>query len=134
MSNIKQVLVIRKDLKMRRGKECSQTSHASMAFLTRKLQPVEFGAILDGVIHQLPLTLVQMDWLSSYHTKVCLQVDSEAELMEIHDRACEASLEVNLITDAGLTEFKGIPTMTCLAIGPDLAEKIDPITKHLRLY
>jgi hypothetical protein len=34
---IKQVIVIRKDLKMRRGKECAQAAHASMAFITRRL-------------------------------------------------------------------------------------------------
>ena len=30
---MKQVIIIRKDLKMRRGKEIAQGSHASMAFL-----------------------------------------------------------------------------------------------------
>jgi len=34
----KQVIVIRKDLKMRRGKECAQSSHATMSFLTRQIQ------------------------------------------------------------------------------------------------
>lgn len=53
--------------------------------------------------------------------------------MEIHDKAVAAGLEVHLITDSGRTEFHGQPTRTCLAIGPDLAEKIDEITGHLQL-
>ena len=36
--NIKQVIVMRHDLKMRSGKQIAQGAHASMSFLTRKLQ------------------------------------------------------------------------------------------------
>ena len=65
--------------------------------------------------------------------KVCVRVNSEEELMDIHDKAKAAGLEVHLITDSGRTEFKGVPTKTCLAIGPDEAEKIDTITGELTL-
>jgi L-cysteine desulfidase len=37
---IKQVIVVRKDLKMSIGKTSSQVSHASMKFLTDSLKPV----------------------------------------------------------------------------------------------
>ena len=53
--------------------------------------------------------------------------------MAIHDIAVELGLEVHLITDSGKTEFHGQPTRTCLAIGPDETEKIDPVTGHLEL-
>ena len=59
--------------------------------------------------------------------------DSEEELMGIHDKALDAGLEVHLITDSGKTEFHGEATDTCLAIGPDEAEKIDEITGNLEL-
>ncbi len=134
MSETKQIIVMRKDLKMRRGKEIAQGSHASMAFMTRKLESVNLGAVLNGVYHKLLLSLAEMKWLSESFTKVCLQVDSEEALMDIYDKAKAAKLVVHLVTDAGLTEFNGVPTKTCLAIGPDYAEKIDPITGHLKLY
>jgi PTH2 family peptidyl-tRNA hydrolase len=38
-----------------------------------------------------------------------------------------------LIIDSGLTEFGGVPTKTCVAIGPDIDAKIDVLTKHLKL-
>ena len=38
-----------------------------------------------------------------------------------------------LITDAGLTEFHGVPTNTCLGIGPYEAEEIDKFTGNLPL-
>ena len=123
---IKQVLVMRHDLKMRRGKQIAQGAHASMSFLCRRLQ--EAGSVsLDG------LTDAQRAWLTGAFAKVCCRVDSEEELMQIHDKALEAGLEVHLITDSGRTEFHGQPTRTCLAIGPDEADKIDAITGHLQL-
>jgi PTH2 family peptidyl-tRNA hydrolase len=66
--------------------------------------------------------------------KVTLQVSGEDELNAIFMAALKANLTVNMITDLGKTEFAGVPTKTCLAIGPHETEKIDPITKHLKLY
>jgi PTH2 family peptidyl-tRNA hydrolase len=65
---------------------------------------------------------------------VTLQVDSEEELLDVFQRAETAGLVVHLITDAGLTEFGGEPTRTCLAIGPDYDSEIDAVTGDLRLY
>jgi len=114
---MKQVILIRKDLKMRRGKEIAQGSHASMAFLL-KIQRN------DNLI----------EWLESGQTKICLQIDSEEELLSLYQQAIDSGLEANYITDAGRTEFNGIPTKTCLCIGPNKSEDIDKITKHLKLY
>ena len=54
--------------------------------------------------------------------------------MAVYDQAREAGLLVHLITDRGLTEFGGVPTRTCLAIGPDYDDRIDPVTGDLELY
>lgn len=123
---IKQVIVMRHDLGMRRGKQIAQGAHASMAFLTMRLQR-------HGTIQWDELSPDQQAWLAGAFAKICCRVDSEQELMDIYDQALEAKLEVHLITDSGRTEFHGEPTRTCLAIGPDLAEKIDTITGHLQL-
>ena len=123
---VKQVIVMRHDLKMRRGKQIAQGSHASMAFLTRRLQKHGHTSLAN-------FSASQRRWLSGSFAKICCRVDSEHELMEIHDRAIESGLEVHLITDSGKTEFHGVPTRTCIAIGPDEAEKIDEITAHLKL-
>jgi peptidyl-tRNA hydrolase, PTH2 family len=155
---IKQVIVFRTKYpddkggtrKLRRGKEMAQASHASMAFLTKKIQnllrknrsipfvaddPVEayvsgFGDAVDS----LGLTEHEIDWINGIFTKICLQVETEEQLLEIQRRAVEKGLQCHLITDRGLTEFKGVPTNTCLAIGPDKAERIDEITMDLELY
>ena len=67
-------------------------------------------------------------------TKVCVQVPDEAALLAVAEEAKKAGLECHVVTDAGLTEFDGVPTNTCLAIGPDEAEKIDMVTGKLQLY
>lgn len=123
---IKQVIVMRHGLNMRRGKQIAQGAHASMSFLCRRLQEQESVSLAD-------FTETQRAWLTGAFAKVCCRVNSEEELMEIHDNAMDAGLEVHLITDSGKTEFRGEPTRTCIAIGPDDAEKIDAITGHLQL-
>jgi PTH2 family peptidyl-tRNA hydrolase len=125
-TTIKQVLVMRHDLKMRRGKQIAQGSHASMSFICHRLQE-------HGSVSLSDFTEAERAWLTGSFAKVCCRVDSEEDLMAIHDKAKESGLEVHLITDSGKTEFHGQPTRTCLAIGPDDAGKIDAITGDLQL-
>jgi len=124
MDKIKQVIVMRTDTDppMRKGKMVAQGSHASIAFITRRMQNSN-GAKLKKV---------EQDWVDHGFAKICVRVDSEAELMEIFKKAKGNGLEVHLVVDSGKTEFKG-PTKTCLAIGPDYSSKIDPVTGHLKL-
>lgn len=123
---IKQVICVRHDLKMRRRKQIAQGAHASMSFICSRLQEVGSVSLDD-------FTDVERAWLTGSFAKVCCRVNSEDELLTIRDKAVEAGLEVHLITDSGKTEFHGEPTNTCLAIGPDVSEKIDPITGELEL-
>ena len=121
----KQVIVIRKDLNMRKGKTAAQASHSSISFLLKRI---------TGKKTELKLSDVELEWIQTGQTKVCVSVDSEKELLDVFSDAKNAGLEVNLITDAGRTEFGGVPTKTCLSIGPDYADKIDKITGNLKLY
>jgi PTH2 family peptidyl-tRNA hydrolase len=134
--NIKQVIVIRKDLGMRRGKEIAQGAHASMAWLTARL--FKWGA--PGEMPQGDWMAVgffskpERDWLEGNFRKICCVVNSEKELLELAEKAKAAGLVCEVIEDTGLTEFGGVPTLTALAIGPDYDEKIDPVTGELKLY
>ena len=153
---IKQVIVIRKLYpdpnnpdkfrKVRSGKIISQACHASMKiFFDRMSQETEVdysmygrGGDIEVVnvpnVYRSTLTPEMEEWKEGSFTKACVQVDHEEELLEILKKAEEAGLPVALITDAGLTEFNGVPTSTCCAIGPANSDKIDLITGHLKLY
>lgn len=136
---IKQVIVIRKDLKLRRGKECSQAAHASMKFMVERIiSYLDDDSCSDrdccSPTPPLDFSFEEREWMRGIFTKITLQVNSEKELMDIYEAALEEGLEVGLIQDSGKTEFRGVPTYTCLAIGPDTSEKIDKVTSHLKLY
>lgn len=122
----KQVLVVRKDLKCRKGKMIAQGAHASLK------------AILDLCEKSEDTYVLRLDdrikpWITGRFKKICVSVNSEQELVELYQRALAAGLIAALITDAGLTEFNGVPTLTCCAIGPDREDRVDVITGHLPL-
>ena len=127
--DLKQVIVVRKDLKMRRGKEIAQSSHGTAAWLL-----VLTKRLLKG--EKFDLSPEQQEWLfgECRHKKICVYVNSEQELQELHDKALAADLTSHLIVDAGLTEFHGVPTKTCICIGPNFSEEIDKLTGELTLY
>jgi PTH2 family peptidyl-tRNA hydrolase len=119
---VKQVIVIRRDLKMRRGKEIAQGAHAAMIWMSEAMRSKKH------------LTNEQREWLEGSFTKVTLQVSSEEELLEVFNKAKSKGLTVHIVTDAGKTEFDGVPTRTAIAIGPHEESKINEITGELKLY
>ena len=124
----KQVIVMRKDLNMRKGKMIAQGAHASMRVL------LEAGSA-DAEDHTfaIRMTPAMATWMTGRFTKVCVSVDSEAALDAIVERARTAGVLVALITDAGATEFHGVPTKTCCAVGPAWSDEVDAITGALSL-
>ena len=132
MEKIKQVILIRRDLNMRRGKEIAQGSHASMDFLIERMRGGEKNKLSNRV--SIDLSDAEIKWISDGMAKICLQVTSESELLMLSEKAARAGLETHLIRDSGKTEFGGVPTFTALAIGPALAESIDAVTGDLPLY
>jgi len=145
-------MVVRRDLAMPVGKIASQVAHGSMAWLTREKvfsgqetledEPLGryktcFRVVWDSIDYPVRLdnflTNVEYEWLNDSYTKIVLGVDSEEELLAIHQKALDAGLVSHLVTDNGTTVFNGQPTNTVVAIGPDFKEKIDPITSRLKL-
>jgi PTH2 family peptidyl-tRNA hydrolase len=131
-SDIRQIIVMRKDLGMRKGKMIAQGAHASLkVLLDRKSKQGWYGPGEGGAL-TLELTEPMKQWVEGIFTKICLQVSSEEELLQVYEAAKASLLPVALIQDAGLTEFM-VPTYTCCAIGPAPKSDIDPITGHLKL-
>ena len=137
--NTKQVIVIRKDLNMRKGKMIAQGSHASMAFLTKQgglycnlgtgLKPVDYfmTEVNEDQVNEIG------HWLRNSFRKICVYVNSEEELVAVHQKALDSGLITHIVEDNGLTEFHGVKTLTCCAIGPHFCHKFDGLTDHLPL-
>lgn len=142
MKEAKQVIVMRKDLNMRKGKMVSQGAHASLGVILKMMKdyfpkndtskpPQE--RYDDFFIKKLKIwdDTPLKTWLDGPFTKITVYVNSEEELLEIYEKA--GDLPKVLIEDRGLTEFNDVLTKTCIAIGPAWVDDIDKITKHLKL-
>ena len=119
---VKQVIVMRKDLNMSKGKMVTQGCHASIAFLTHLVRGYNGESLL--------LSKAEKEWVYGTFFKVCVGVNDEKELLDIGYNAVAKGLSVKYIEETGGFDK---PTLTCLAIGPDYSSIIDPITKHLKL-
>ena len=131
---IKQVIVVRKDLNMRKGKIAAQSCHASLKIFFDRMERYYNSLDMETDTFMCHMTPDMVEWKEGAFTKICLYVNSEEELLDIVRLSKQAGLPTALITDSGKTEFNGVPTNTCCAIGPAMASKIDVITGELNLY
>jgi len=113
----KQVIVVRTDIKMSKGKVAAQAGHAavSAAEYARKNRPEWWSP-----------------WIGEGQCKIAVKANSERELLELERKARNAGLPAALIVDRGLTELPP-ETVTCLGIGPAPSDKVDIITGKLSL-
>ena len=132
MEKVKQVIVLRKDLNMRKGKMCVQAAHASMAVILDMMERYEDEAGWDWVL-PIGIGSAIQKWLTGKFTKICVSVNSEDELKRVYELAKNKhNLPASYIIDSGLTEFKE-PTATAVAIGPWWSDEIDRVTGELKL-
>jgi len=110
----KQVILVREDLKLSKGKLAVQVSHASVDCLLKSHKD-----------DMLP-------WKEQGMKKVVLKVKDLDELLRYKEKAEDSQLTACIIRDQGRTEV--MPgTITCLGIGPDREDKIDKITGDLKM-
>ena len=115
--DVKQVIVVRKDLKMGKGKTAVQVAHASVcAAEIAKKDNIE----------------IFQKWKAQGQAKIAVKVSSLTELLQVRDRVDHLSLPFFVVEDRGLTQVEP-GTTTCLGIGPVFSSKIDRITKELKL-
>lgn len=138
MKVAKQVIVMRKDLNMRKGKMVAQGAHASLGawlLIAEALKEFVQGLYNPDPDDRYSSAIYEAadQWINGTFTKICVSVNSDIELLDLCTEAEAAGLPVKFITDLGQTEFHGVPTRTCLAIGPAWAEDIDKITGGLTL-
>ena len=111
---MKQAIIVRKDIKMGKGKLAAQCCHASVG---------SFEKTSSDIIRK---------WKNDGCAKIVLKVQSLDELFILREIALENNISNFLVTDAGRTQ---LPTsnITCLGICPDTDENIDKVIKDLKL-
>ncbi|MFH1439857.1 MAG: peptidyl-tRNA hydrolase Pth2 [Candidatus Woesearchaeota archaeon] len=116
---LKQVILVRTDLKMSKGKIAAQCSHASVETVLKALKKKDSEKLVK-------------EWRQEGMMKIVLKVASEKELYKYIQQAKDNNMITATITDAGHT-FVAPGTITCGCIGPDEIEKIDKITGELKV-
>lgn len=114
MEQYKQVILIREDLNLPKGKMAGQAAHAAVE------------AVLKSDKKKISA------WRTEGQKKIVLKIKDEDTLYNLKIQADELKLTTAIITDAGKTVIAP-GTVTCLAIGPDVEEKIDKIAGELKL-
>jgi len=116
MGSIKQVIAVRTDLDMGKGKIAAQVGHACVlaAENVRKSHP---------------------DWFDEWWTgqeKIVVKVENLKELEEVKKHAIDLGVPWSEVTDAGHTQIAP-GTTTCISLGPAPEDLVDKITGDLKL-
>ena len=116
---LKQVILVRMDLKMGVGKIAAQCSHATLKAYKDMIRSIS-GKIITEM------------WEVTGQAKVVLKVPDEPSMLELADRAKKLGIHVATIRDAGRTQIAA-GSMTVCALGPGNAALIDQVTGDLKL-
>jgi PTH2 family peptidyl-tRNA hydrolase len=110
----KQVIIVRKDLGLPKGKLAAQAAHAAV----------------EGVLKS-DKDIVRK-WRHQGMKKIVVKVEDDKELYKYIQQAKDLNLVTATITDAGRTVVEP-GTLTCGVVGPDIEQKIDSITGSLKI-
>ena len=146
---MKQIIIVRKDLNMSKGKMAAQVAHASMAFLTNVIKNCSNISRFDPSYYDcgfyIPKNLYE-DWICGSFTKVILEAKNKHQLEKVYKIANELGLKEGIdyfpIKDNCYTELKpeevdenGVGrTLTCIGFIPLDDEIADKISKKYQLY
>ncbi len=111
---LKQVLVVRTDLGMGKGKIAAQCAHGSIAAYLKAASDVRDA------------------WADAGMPKIVLKVSGEKELAVLFQKAKKSGLPAALIQDAGHTQIAP-GSKTVVGLGPADESDLDALTGELKL-
>ncbi|MDE1762152.1 MAG: peptidyl-tRNA hydrolase Pth2 [Candidatus Micrarchaeota archaeon] len=114
---IKQVIIVRTDIEMGKGKLAAQVGHAAVSSYLEALR-------IESRIAEM--------WLASGQKKIVLKVDSVESMERLYKAFEYKGIPCALVSDAGLTQLPP-GTKTALGIGPWKGLEIDKLTAALKL-
>lgn len=125
MKNVKQVIVVRKDLKLRKGKIASLAAHAAMQFILDNNESERPDEL------QVKLSQQEIQWLKGSFDKDVLGVDSQDALSDMVLRAEIHGINVYSIFDKSKKPDEG-PQLVCAAFGPDEEDQLEQVVGNLK--
>jgi PTH2 family peptidyl-tRNA hydrolase len=138
MATTKQVVIFRRDLKVRSGKVGAQAAHASVGAIKSLMTHRPHPTVPTVDCYELVVDRMTAlgEWWNEAETTIVLgtskdSIDHQKELLDLQAKAEALGLPTCIIIDNGTTEFGGVKTMTCLGIGPGYTDQFTGLTDHL---
>lgn len=128
MQEPKMVIIVRKDLSMKKGKMAAQVAAASMQFI------LENDDSKRGLEFHVELSEDEAAWLRGQHKKIILSVNSQFELEQLIFKGKMLGIPVYPIIDNDPADVDECKTLTCAAFGPATDDWLDKLTGSLALF
>lgn len=125
MKNVKQVIVVRKDLRLRKSKIAALTAHAAMQFILDNNESERSDELCVKLSQQ------EVQWLKGTFDKDVLGIDSQDALSDMVLRAELSGINVYSIFDASKKPDEG-HQLVCAAFGPDDEDQLAQIIGSLK--
>lgn len=126
MQNAKMVIVVRKDLNMRKGKFASQVANATLQFLVHNNESERTDEMHVKLAHE------EVAWLTGGMSRIIATVDSENALQDLTLKAEVHGIPAYAVYDSRVTSEKE-RVLTCVAFGPADGEDIAIIMSKLKI-
>lgn len=131
-SGVKKVVLVRRDLRLRRAEVASLVSKATARFFLDNDESEERDKI------EVKLSEVEMDWMSTGMNVVVLGVASSNAMESILWRCEAAGISTYTVSVKRMNEEDKAESyedqVACAVLGPDYSDSIDQITGKLKLF
>lgn len=125
MQKVKQVIVIRKDVKMKRSRLIALASQVASRFL------IDNNESSRGDELVVKLSKEEAEWINGSSPPIILSVSSHDALNDLVFKAELLDVNVHTVSSQS-TKSEGDPSLLCAAFGPDEEEIINKITGNLK--
>jgi len=126
--DLKQVILLRRDLKLRRAEAAALASKASMTFVVEGDESDRSGSV------QVELSGIEAEWLLGTATRIVLGVNSEDAMRKLLLKAELQGVSTYEITGSSNGKADEGIQLIAAALGPDDSDKLDLITGNLKLF
>jgi len=126
--DLKQVILLRRDLRLRRAEAAALASKASMSFILEGDESDQSGCV------KVTLSGIEAEWILGSSTRIILGVTSEEAMRKLLLKAELQGVSTYEITGSSSGKVDEGIQLIAAALGPDEGDKLDLITGNLKLF
>ena len=127
-SHIKQVILLRRDIRLRRAEAAALAAKASMSFISEGNESDRSDVV------QIELSGIEAEWLLGNSTRIVLGVSSEDAIRKLLLKAEIQGISTYEILGSTSGKIDEGMQIIAASLGPDEGDKLDAITGNLKLF